>query len=98
MSAVTTLNGVKMIALAYHEKSDNGKKEKANKSNFLFYFLATECVTTLTGMHAERNGHYPDGKISPSKFIKGCKFLEEYSDGMPASDTVNRYAQFLLRI
>ena len=38
MSAVTTLDVVKMIALAYREKSDNGKKSKANKSNFLSYF------------------------------------------------------------
>ena len=53
MSAVTTLNGVKMIALAYHEKSDNGKKEKSKKADFLSYFLVTDCVTTLAGIPAE---------------------------------------------
>ena len=49
VSAVTTLDGVKMIALVYREKYDNGKKAKAKKANFLSYFLAAECVTTPTG-------------------------------------------------
>ena len=47
MAAVTTLDGVNMIALTYRAKSENGKKSKAKKSNFLGYFLATDCVTTL---------------------------------------------------
>ena len=35
---VTTLDGFNMISLAYLEKSDNGKKAKANKANFLGFF------------------------------------------------------------
>ena len=50
MSDVTTLNGVKMVALAYSVKSDNNKQTKAKKANFLSYFLATDCVTTLPGI------------------------------------------------
>ena len=50
VAAVTNIDGVNMIALAYHEKSDNGKKAKAKKANFLSSFLATDCVTTLPGI------------------------------------------------
>ena len=38
VAAVTTLYGFKMIAIAYCAKSDNGKKAKAKKDNFLSYF------------------------------------------------------------
>ena len=38
MAAVTATNGVKMIALAYRAKSDNGKKAKAKKTKCLGYF------------------------------------------------------------
>ena len=38
MDAVTTLDGVNMIALAYYAKSDNGEKANAKKSNFLNFF------------------------------------------------------------
>ena len=38
MAAVTTLDGVKMIALEYPADSDNGKKAKAKEYNFLIYF------------------------------------------------------------
>ena len=65
MAAVTNLDVVKMIALAYREKYDNGKKEKSKKANFLRYFLATDCVTTLSGIPAENNRHYPDGTRAP---------------------------------
>ena len=88
MSVVTTINGVNMIALAYRAKSDNDKKEEANKANFLSYFLATDCVTTLPGIPSDKKQHYRDGTISPSKFINRCKCVEEYYGGMPASDIV----------
>ena len=39
-----------MIALAYREKSDDGKKAEPKKYNFLSCFLATDCVTTLPGI------------------------------------------------
>ena len=38
MADVTNINGVNMIALAYHAKYDNGKKVKTNKDNFLSFF------------------------------------------------------------
>ena len=43
-----------MVALAYREKSDNGKKAKAKKDNFLSYFLATYRVTTLPKIPEEK--------------------------------------------
>ena len=58
MTVVTNLYGVKMIALAYHEKSDNVKKAKAKKANFLSSFLATDCVTTLPGIPSDKKRHY----------------------------------------
>ena len=85
-----------MIALAYHEKYDNRKKAKSKKANFISYLLATDCVTTLPGIPEEKKLNYPDGTRSRSKFINRCKFVEEYYDGMPASDIVNRNAQFRL--
>ena len=54
MDAVTTLDGFNMIALAYGEQSDNGKKAKAKKENFIRYFLATDCVTKLPGIPEEK--------------------------------------------
>ena len=77
MAVVITPYGVKMIALTYHEKSDNVKKAKAKKANFLSYFLATDCVTTLPGIPEEKKQHDPDGTISPSKFTNRLKFSEE---------------------
>ena len=38
MDSVTTLDGLNITSLAYHAKSDNGKKEKSKKSNFLGFF------------------------------------------------------------
>ena len=64
MSELTTIDGVKMIALAYRAKSDNGKKAKPNKANFFSYFLETEYVTTLLGIPAEKKKYYADGKIT----------------------------------
>ena len=55
MADVSTLDGVNMVALAYRAKSYNGKKAKAKKANFLGYFLATDCVTTLPGIQQRRN-------------------------------------------
>ena len=77
MAAVTTLDGVNIIALACRAKYDNYKKAKAKKANFLSYFLATDCVTTLPGIPEEKKQHDPDGTISPSKFTNRLKFSEE---------------------
>ena len=41
VAALTTLDGVKMIALACRIKYDNGKKTKAKKANFLSFFYHT---------------------------------------------------------
>ena len=65
MAVVTNLNGVKMIALACREKYDNGKKAKAKKANFLSYFLATECVTTLLGIPSEKKRQHAEGTRDP---------------------------------
>ena len=44
MDSVTTLDGVKMITLAYHPKSDNVKKANSKKANFLgYYFVNRLC-------------------------------------------------------
>ena len=53
------IDGVNMIALAYRAKYDDGKKAKSKKYNFLSYFLAIDCVTTLLGIPAENKQHYP---------------------------------------
>ena len=76
MAAVTTLGGFGMIELSYRAKSDNVKKAKAKKYNFLSYFLATDCVTTLLGIPEEKKLNYPDGTRAPSKFINHFKFVE----------------------
>ena len=39
VDSVTTLDGAKMIALAYSAKYDYGRKAKTKKANFLRYFL-----------------------------------------------------------
>ena len=98
MASVTNIYRFKMISIVYRTKSDNGKKARAKKVNFRRFFLETDQVTTLTGIASEKKKKYPDGKRAPSKFINHCKFLEEYYDGMPASDIVNHNAQFLLGI
>ena len=38
MAELTTLDGVKMIALAYCSKYDNDKRVKYKKANFLSYY------------------------------------------------------------
>ena len=98
VAAITTLYGVKMIALAYRAKYDNGKKAKAKKGNFIINFLATDCVTTLPGIREENKRHHPNGTRSPSKFSNCCKFVEEYYDGITDSNIVDCNAQFLLGI
>ena len=75
MAAVTNLDGVNMIALSYRAKYDNGKNANAKKANFLGYFLATKCFTTLPGIPAENKRHYTCGTRSPSKFINCWKFV-----------------------
>ena len=59
MDSVTTFDGVNIIALAYREKSDNGKKKRAKEPIFLRYFLATDCFITLPGIPVEKKQHYP---------------------------------------
>ena len=92
--ATTTVDGVKLIALVYQGKSDKGKKNKATKTNFYSYFLASECITTLDGKPAEKNGTilmaaehhpslYPGVKLLKS-IMKGCQH-RILSIGMPNS-------------
>ena len=76
MASITTIYGFKMIALAYRAKSDNDKKAKSKKANFIIYFLATDCVTTLPGIPAEKKENYLDGTRASSNFIYCCKFIE----------------------
>ena len=76
LADVTTVDGFKMIALAYRAKSYNGKKEKAKNANFISYFLATDCVTTLPGIPEEKKQNYPYGTRAPSKLMNRCKFVE----------------------
>ena len=76
VAAVTTLNGVKMIVLAYCAKYDNGKKAKSKKANFLSYFLVTDCVTTLPGIPEDMKRHYPFGTRASSNIVNHCKFVE----------------------
>ena len=61
-------------------------------------FFKTDYVTPLPGILEEKKLHYPYGTRNPSKLINRCKFVEEYYDGIPNSDIVNRNAQFLLGI
>ena len=95
MASVTTLNGFKMIALAYREKYDNVNKEKAKKDKFISYFLTTYCVPTLPVIPEEKKRNYLYGTRYPSKFVNSCKFVEEEYYGMPDSDIVNHNTQFL---
>eukprot|EP00957_Ditylum_brightwellii_P001842 142043-Ditylum_brightwellii.AAC.1 len=67
--ATTTVDGVKLIALAYQGRSEKGKKNKATKKNFYSYFLASKCITALDGKAAEKKLHYPNGSRAPSKFV-----------------------------
>ena len=50
------------------------------------------------GTPAEKLRHRPDGTRAPSKFVQRPKLVEEYYDGMPQTDIVNRNAQHLLAI
>eukprot|EP00957_Ditylum_brightwellii_P077469 5886434-Ditylum_brightwellii.AAC.1 len=84
--AITTVDGVKLIASAYWGKSEKGKKNKATKTNFYIYFLASECIITLDGKPTEKKRHYPDGSRAPFKFVPRCKAVDEYYEGKPASD------------
>eukprot|EP00957_Ditylum_brightwellii_P021140 1593389-Ditylum_brightwellii.AAC.1 len=64
--ATTTVDGVKLIALAYRVNQRNERKKKATKTNFYSYFLAPKCITTLNGKAAEKKWHYPNGSRAPS--------------------------------
>ena len=61
-------------------------------------FIATDCTTTLPGSPAEKKRHHSDGRRAQSKFVPRPKLVEEYYKGMPASDIVNRHAQFCIGI
>eukprot|EP00957_Ditylum_brightwellii_P170835 13003018-Ditylum_brightwellii.AAC.1 len=95
--ATITIDGLKLTALAYREKSNCHRKSKAKKSNFYSYYIATDCCTTLPGKPAEKR-YCPDGSRAPSKLIPWCNMVEEYYAGMPVSDIVNGNAQFVLGI
>lgn len=69
---------------------------KKKKNNWVSTFLCTDCTTTLPGVPAEKKRHDAEGKRAPSKFVDRPRCVQEYYDGMPASDIVNRHAQFLL--
>ena len=98
MADVSTLDGVNMVALAYRAKYDNDKKANANKANFLSYFFGNRLCHHTTRYPAEKKLNYLYGTRAPSNFINCCKFVEEYYDGMPASDKVSRNTHFLLGI
>ena len=74
------------------------RRQRPRNLTLLAIFWKTECVTTLSGIPSKIKKYYPDGTISPSKLINRFKFVEEYYDGMPAPDIVNRNAQFLLGV
>ena len=73
-------------------------KGKRRKYNWISTFIATDCTTTIDGLPAEKKRHDPEGNRVASKFIPRPKMVEEYYDGMPATDIVNCNAQFLLGI
>eukprot|EP00957_Ditylum_brightwellii_P027164 2053826-Ditylum_brightwellii.AAC.1 len=52
--AVVKVDVIKFIVLAYRAKSDQGKKSKRKKMNFISHFTATDCVTMLPGVPAEK--------------------------------------------
>eukprot|EP00957_Ditylum_brightwellii_P109107 8323846-Ditylum_brightwellii.AAC.1 len=95
--ATTTIDGLKLTALAYRDKFNCHRKSKAKKSNFYSYYIATDCCTTWSGKSAGKR-HYPYGSRDPFKLIPWCNMVEEYYDGMPARVVVNRNAQFFLGI
>eukprot|EP00957_Ditylum_brightwellii_P027477 2077084-Ditylum_brightwellii.AAC.1 len=51
---VSTIDGVKMVALVHRAKSDHGVKSKQKKENFLSNFCAMDCIITLPGEPAEK--------------------------------------------
>eukprot|EP00957_Ditylum_brightwellii_P108791 8299063-Ditylum_brightwellii.AAC.1 len=95
---ITTVDGIKLIAMAYHGQSEKGKKNKTTKTNFYSYFLASECITTLDEKPAEKKRHYPNGSRAPSKFVPRCKSVEECYEWMLTSNIVNRSTQFMIGI
>ena len=96
VTATTTIDGEKVIALAWKGKSDTGKKAKKKRKFWMSTFIASDCTTTLPGVAAEKKRHTPEGKRAQSVFVKRPKLVADYYNGMPGTDIVNRNAQFLI--
>ena len=60
--------------------------------------MAAYYAKTVPVIPADKKLNDLDGTISQSNIINCCKFVEEYYDGMPSSDIVNRNVQFLLGV
>eukprot|EP00957_Ditylum_brightwellii_P077470 5886435-Ditylum_brightwellii.AAC.1 len=79
--AITTVDEIKLIALSYQGISEQGKKNKATKTNFHSYFIASECITTLDEKPVEGKQHYPNGSRAPSKLYPAVKLLKSIMKG-----------------
>lgn len=95
--ATIKLDGEKFIAVGWRGKSEKARKGK-KKKYFMSTFLFTDCTTTQPGRPAEKKRHHADLTRAPSKFISRPRCIEEFYTSMPASDIVNRNAQFLIGI
>ena len=93
--AKTTIDDERVIAVAWKGKSDKSNKGKKKKF-WMSTFIASDCTTTLQGEPAEKKRHAPDGTRAPSVFVQRPKLVENYYNGMPGTDIVNRNAQFLI--
>ena len=95
-TATTTIDGEKAIAVAWKGKSEKGRKGRKKKAFWMSTFIATDCTTTLPGAPAEKKRHHINGKKAPSVHVPRPKLVEDYYNGMPGTDIVNRNAQFLI--
>ena len=93
--AETEIDGKKVLAVAWKGKSDKGNKNKKQKF-WMSTFLSSDCTTTLAGNPAEKKRHTPDGRRTTSVFVPRPQLVQDYYDGMPGTDVVNRNAQFLI--
>ena len=96
VTATTTIEREQVIAVAWKGKSDKAKKSKSKRKFWVSTFIASDCTTTLPGNKAEKKRHTPEGTRAESVFVKRPKLVEEYYNGMPGTDIVNRNAQFLI--
>ena len=94
-TARSIIDEERVIALAWRGKSDKGNKGK-KKTFWMSTFLASDCTTTLPGTPAEKKRHTITMEKAPSVFVPRPKLVEDYYNGMPGTDIVNRNAQFLI--